>query len=224
MPIVAVTVPAGGPTGPVGGIRHPDRGRPGPLALAAHLLGLTDFLVALKTDPQATHRLMAVTTRTVKTWLEAQLEALPGGEGVMVLDDVMGFLSRDDYLEFAHPYLKEIFSLPVTLKILHNDNPSPVCYEFIHDLGVDVFNFSHQQGLNAARRLVGDQVCLMGNVPPLDVLVNGTAEETAARARDCIEENAGAGVIQCLSVGGVVSPGRRGRASRPSSTPRGGPR
>ncbi len=163
----------------------------GPLALAAHLLGLTDFLVALKTDPQATHRLMAVTTRTVKTWLEAQLEALPGGEGIMVLDDVMGFLSRDDYLEFAHPYLMEIFSLPVPLKILHNDNPSPVCYEFVHDLGVDVFNFSHQQGLNVARRLVGDQVCLMGNVPPLDVLVNGTAEETAAQARHCIEANAG---------------------------------
>jgi len=178
----------------------------GPLALASHLLGLTAFLVGLKTEPERTHRLLETTTRTVREWLEAQAEALPGIEGIMVLDGVMGFLSREDYLEFAHPCFKEVFSIPAGLKILHNDTDSPVCYEFLGDLGVNVFNFTHLQGIRSVRERVGDSVCLMGNVAPLDVLVRGSAEETTKSARSCIAENNGHPAF-LLSAGGGVSPG-----------------
>jgi len=178
----------------------------GPLALASHLLGLTAFLVGLKTEPERTHRLLKITTRTVKEWLEAQAEALPGIEGIMLLDDVMGFLSREDYLEFAHPCFKEVFSTPAALKILHNDTDSPVCYEFLGDLGVNVFNFTHLQGIRSVRERVGDSVCLMGNVAPLDVLARGSAEETVKSARSCIAENNGHPAF-LLSAGGGVSPG-----------------
>lgn len=178
----------------------------GPLALAAHLLGLTGFLVGLKTEPEKTHRLLKITTRTVTEWLEAQAETLPGVEGIMVLDDVMGFLSREDYLEFAHPYFKDVFSATTGLKILHNDTDSPVCYEFLGDLGVNVFNFTHLQGIKSVRARVGDSVCLMGNVAPLDVLARGSAERTAESARLCIDENNGHPAF-LLSAGGGVSPG-----------------
>jgi uroporphyrinogen decarboxylase len=178
----------------------------GPLALASHLLGLTAFLVGLKTEPERTHRLLTITTRTVKEWLEAQAEALPGIEGIMVLDDVMGFLSREDYLEFAHPYFKDVFSAAAGLKILHNDTDSPVCYEFLGNLGVNVFNFTHLQGIGSVRERVGDSVCLMGNVAPLDVLARGSAEETAESARSCIALNNGHPAF-LLSAGGGVSPG-----------------
>jgi len=178
----------------------------GPLALASHLLGLTAFLVGLKTEPEKTHRLLKITTRTVKEWLEAQAEVLPGVEGIMLLDDVMGFLSREDYLEFAHPCFKEVFSAAAGLKILHNDTDSPVCYEFLSDLGVNVFNFTHLQAIRSVRERVGDSVCLMGNVAPLDVLARGNAEDTAKNARSCIAENSGHPAF-LLSAGGGVSPG-----------------
>ncbi len=178
----------------------------GPLALAAHLLGLTDFLVGMKTWPEKTHKLLETTTRTVKEWLEAQADVLPGTEGIMVLDDVMGFLSPEDYREFAHPRFKEVFGIPARVKILHNDTDSPVCYEFLADLGVNVFNFTHLQSIGSARRRVGDSVCLMGNVAPLDVLVKGSPQEVAARAKRCINENGGHPAF-LLSAGGGVSPG-----------------
>ena len=107
----------------------------GPLALASHLMGLTDFLIALKTEPDKTHRLLKMTTRTVMEWLEAQADVLPDVEGIMVLDDIIGFMGEEDYLEFAHPYLKEIFSLPVTVRLLHNDTPNPVCFRYLEELG-----------------------------------------------------------------------------------------
>jgi uroporphyrinogen-III decarboxylase len=185
----------------------------GPLALAAHLLGLTAFLVGLKTEPEKTHRLLRTTTRTVKEWIEAQAEVLPGIGGILLLDDVMGFLSREDYLEFAHPCFKEIFAASDGLKILHNDSGSPVCYEFLGDLGVNVFNFTHLQGIASARARVGESVCLMGNVPPLDVLAKGSVQQTAKSARACVAENDGHPAF-LLSAGGGVSPGTPGENIR----------
>ena len=178
----------------------------GPLAVASHLLGLTGFLMGLKTDPARTHRLLKVTTRLAKDWLTAQAEALPGVEGIMVLDDVMGFLSKEDYLEFAHPYMQDLFSIPAAVKILHNDTDSPVCYPFIRDIGAHVFNFTHLKSISSVRTLVGDTVCLMGNVAPLEVLAQGSPASVAGAVRRCLEENAGHPSF-LLSAGGGTSPG-----------------
>jgi uroporphyrinogen-III decarboxylase len=178
----------------------------GPLAVASHLLGLTGFLMALKTEPAATHRLLKATTRLARDWLAAQAEVLPRVDGIMVLDDVVGFLSKEDYLEFAHPYLKEIFSVPATVKVLHNDTDSPVCFGFVPDLGVNVFNFTHMRDIQSVRALVGDSVCLRGNVAPRDILAGGDPAAVETHARRCLAENAGHPAF-LLSAGGGVSAG-----------------
>ncbi len=178
----------------------------GPLAVASHLLGLTSFLIGLKTEPALTHRLLKVTMQLSKDWLSAQAETLPHVDGFMVLDDVIGFLSRADYLEFAHPYLRDLFSIPATVKILHNDTDSPVCYEFIKDIGANVFNFTHLQSISSVRARVGDNVCLMGNVAPRDVLAKGDPGAVDLHARGCLTENAGNPAF-LLSAGGGVSTG-----------------
>jgi uroporphyrinogen-III decarboxylase len=178
----------------------------GPLALASHLMGLTEFLVALKTEPTRTRKLLKVTTQLVRDWLSAQAEVLPSTDGIMVLDDVVGFLSREDYLEFAHPHLKEIFSVPATVKIFHNDTDSLVCYEFLQDLGANAFNFTHLKTIEETRRRVGDKVCLIGNVPPRDVLAQGSCEAVTEAAGRCLAENNGHPAF-LLSAGGGLSPG-----------------
>jgi len=126
--------------------------------------------------------------------------------GIMVLDDVVGFLSREDYRGFADPCLREIFSLPAEVRIFHNDTDSPVCYEFLAALGVNVFNFTHLRGIPEVRARVGDSVCLMGNVAPLDVLAKAGPAGAAEHARRCVKENAGHPAF-LLSAGGGVSPG-----------------
>ena len=179
----------------------------GPLVVATHLLGVTNFLLGLKLDPANTTRLLEMTTATTKNWLQAQAEVLSEVEGVMVLDDIVGFLSPKDYQEFAHPYLKQIFdAFPGIVKIFHNDMDNPVSYVFLRELGVDIFNFTHLQEMSNVRKAVGDEVCLMGNVAPLDVLAKGTPEQVLAQARDCLNSHGGKGGL-LLSAGGGVSPG-----------------
>jgi uroporphyrinogen decarboxylase len=83
------------------------------------------------------------------------------------------------------------------------DNPSS--YPYLGELGVQIFNFSHKVELTVARQKVGPGVCLMGNIPPLDVLTNASREETLQAAEACLRAHPGPGLI--LSAGGGVSPG-----------------
>lgn len=179
----------------------------GPLAVATHLFGVTDFLLNLKLQPEKTHRLLEITTRLAIDWLQAQAEALSAPEGILVLDDIIGFLSPKDYLEFGHPYLEKLFSaFPNTLKIFHNDMSNPVSYQYLEALGVDIFNFSHLIDIGRTRELVGSKICLMGNIPPLEVLARGTPQQvldSAAACRRAHPDRKG----WLLSAGGGVSPG-----------------
>lgn len=181
----------------------------GPLTLASHLIGVTNFFTDIKIDPDNAHKLLKKTTKTVIDFLKAQSEVLHEVEGILVLDDMVGFLSKDDYLEFAHRYLKEIFgAFPSSLRIYHNDTNNSVYYEFLEELGINIFNLTHLVNIKEARKLVGDKVCLMGNVAPVDTLVNGTEAQVKKDVESCLKDHASnAGLL--LSAGGGASPGTR---------------
>jgi uroporphyrinogen-III decarboxylase len=181
----------------------------GPLTLATHLIGVTNFLTDIKMDPDGSHKLLKSTTRTVINWLEAQANALNEVEGILVLDDIVGFLSKEDYLEFAHPYLKEIFTaFPSSMKLYHNDTNNEIYYEFLKDLGINFFNFSHLYNIKSARNLIGDGICLIGNIPPVESLVKGTPEQVIKDVTKCLDDYAGSSGI-LLSAGGGLSPGTK---------------
>ncbi|MCX8109599.1 MAG: uroporphyrinogen decarboxylase family protein, partial [Verrucomicrobiae bacterium] len=179
----------------------------GPLTVAAHLVGVTAFLEGIKLDGVATHRLLRTTTSLIKDWLHAQAEVVGDVEGVLVLDDISGMMGPRDYEEFAHPYLKDVFeSFPGTIKMFHNDTDNPLVYRYMSGLGINLFNFTHLQPLWRVRELVGDSICLVGNVPPLDVLARGSTEDVIRCARTCLDQRAcRKGLV--LSAGGGVSPG-----------------
>ena len=182
----------------------------GPLTLASHLISVTNFLTDMKIEPENTHKLLKKTTQTVKNWLEAQANVLQEVEGILVLDDIVGFLSKEDYLEFAHPYLKEIFSSfqDNIIKMYHNDTNNSVYYDCLEELGINIFNFTHLVNIKEAKKLVGEKVCLMGNIPPLDTLVNGTEEQVKKDVKDCLENySSNKGLL--LSAGGGASPGTK---------------
>jgi len=180
----------------------------GPLCTAAFLRGVSEFMLDIVENPDGAHKLLDRTTTAVIDWLKAQAEVIgPTVEGIFVLDDIVGFLSRRSYLEFAHPYLKRLCeAFPADwVKIYHNDaNIRP----FLADLaetGFDVLNWSHNVDIREAREKTGGRFCMMGNVAPLDLGVRGTPEQVRAAALEVLSKAEGKDII--LSVGGGVSPG-----------------
>lgn len=178
----------------------------GPMAIASHILGVTNFFVGMKEQPAKTHQLLRMTTKLVKDWLDAQVDALKDVEGIMVLDDLVGFVGPKDYQEFGHPYFTEIFcAYPSMVKFFHNDMDNPISFKYLREWPVDIFNFSHKIDITKARELVGPDICLMGNVPPLDILVYGSTDDVRDAVKACIRNHPQTGLM--LSVGGGTSPG-----------------
>ncbi len=181
----------------------------GPLNVAGFLMTIPEFCVAVKTEPDRIHRLLDKTTELVIRWLEAQAEAAGEIGGILVLDDICGFFSEEEYLEFAHPRLKRIFDhFSVPVKMFHNDNFGNRYTTFPHisDLGVNLFNYSYQAELGEAAGLLGPKVAILGSLPPLDTLTRGTPEEITA-AVSALLASRPEGCRLMLSVGGGASPG-----------------
>ncbi len=180
----------------------------GPLCIASFLRGVSEFMTDLADAPEAVHQLLALTTRATIDWLTAQAEAIGDSvEGILVLDDLPGFLSLGGYREFAHPYLKQICdAFPAQwVKVYHNDaNVRPFLAE-LPDAGFDVLNWSQRIPIRDAREKTGGRLCLMGNVPPLEIGVRGTPAMVEAWASEVVSSGPAEGLI--LSVGGGVSPG-----------------
>ncbi len=182
----------------------------GPLNVATHMMGVSEFLLALKLYPDETHRLLDKLAALVRQWLQAQADAVGGVQGVLLLDDIIGFLSPEDFEVFAQPYFAKILAaFDVPVKMLHNDTDNPASYPYLADMGINLFNFTHEKPIDEVRRLVGDKVCLVGNVPPLQVLAQGSAQQAEAAARQVLAAH-GTATGLLLSAGGGVSPGTPG--------------
>ena len=177
----------------------------GPHALAGWLLGLTELMVALKRQPERAARVLDVLTETIIAWLRAQAEAVGGVEGILLLDDIPGMLSPKLFDSLAAPYLARIFeAFDGLVRVYHNDTPCPHLLAQLAELPFEVFNFSHETDIAGVQAAMPGHV-LMGNVPPLAVMTQGTPDQVTAWARECLEKTNGHRLI--LSAGGGVSPG-----------------
>lgn len=180
----------------------------GPLCTAGFVRNITDFMIDLVEKPEWAHKLIDLCTNLIIDWLKAQANIMGDTvESIFILDDIVGFINEKHYLEFAHPYLKKICdAFPEDwIKVYHNDANITACLEHLPDCGFQVLNWGKQTGIKEVKERVGDRMCLMGNVNPLEIGVRGTAEEVYNATLEVLEQSGGEGII--LSVGGGVSPG-----------------
>ncbi|RMF00896.1 MAG: uroporphyrinogen decarboxylase [Chloroflexi bacterium] len=178
----------------------------GPMVTAGWVVGITDLMMGLVTDPASVNKILDTLTTSIIRWLHAQLETLRQPEGIMLLDDIVGMVSLAHYNEFIAPHLQRIFNeFEGLVRIYHNDTPCQHLYGAFTEANFDVFNFTHKVDIAAVKAEMGHRVALMGNVAPLDVAVRQPPEVVARHARACLDAAApGGGFI--LSVGGGVSP------------------
>jgi uroporphyrinogen decarboxylase len=150
----------------------------GPLNVASFLMGTTDFLTEMKASPEKVHPLLRLITDFIGEWLSYQKECFPTIDGILLLDDIVGFLGEKDFKEFAQPYLKELFtSLGVSVRFFHNDSPCRASAPHLYDTGVNLFNMGYDVSLKDLQAWTEGKVTLLGNIPPRDVLAAGTAKD-----------------------------------------------
>ncbi len=148
----------------------------GPLNIASFLMGATEFMLAIMTNPDEVHLLIRKITDYLVAFHNHQAEMFPSIEGILMLDDIIGFISADQFVEFGLPYFKEIYDRELDVKFLHNDAPSIESAPFLPEMGVNLFNMGIDTDLNEMKKLTGNSITMLGNIPPRDVLARGTEE------------------------------------------------
>jgi uroporphyrinogen decarboxylase len=152
-------------------------------------------------------------------WFEANRKAvetfpevwfLPGFwsefDGIFLLDDLVGFLGEEDFLEFGFPYFKELYATDVTVKFFHNDAPCAKSVRHYPALGINLLNPDIQSTLNDLRDLAGPSLTLLGNIPPRDVLANGSPANVRAAVKKLLAGTRDHSRL-ILSCGGGLPPG-----------------
>jgi uroporphyrinogen-III decarboxylase len=185
----------------------------GPLNIVSFLMGTTEFLMAIRTDPNEIKTLLDIATDFIIDWLKLQIETIHSIDGIFILDDIVGFMGDEDFRQSALPYLKRIYqSLDVTVTFFHNDAPSLVNAPYLEEIGINLFNFSFEHGLDQMKKLTNNKVTLLGNIPPRDVLGAGTPEDvrnSVKAALDSVEDKSrivmscGGGIPQDVSTANI---------------------
>lgn len=75
----------------------------GPLNIASYLMGSTEFLTTMMMMPDKAHLLIRKITDYLKDWLGLQMEAFPSIDGILMLDDIIGFMVENEFREFGLP-------------------------------------------------------------------------------------------------------------------------
>ncbi len=177
----------------------------GPLNIASYLMGATEFLTLLLMSPEETHLLLRKITDYLKAWHTLQKEQLPTIDGIMMLDDILGFIAEDLFIEFALPYLKELYGATDKVKFLHCDTKSLHFLKYLPEIGINLFNPGFEEDLNEMISLTQNKVAMLGNIPPRDVLAAGTREDVIQSTDDLVSGLKDTSKI-ILSCGGGMPP------------------
>ncbi|HZD54339.1 MAG TPA: uroporphyrinogen decarboxylase, partial [Woeseiaceae bacterium] len=158
-------------------------------------------------EPALLERLLAVLTRAMTDYLDAQIES--GADAVMIFDTWGGMLAADEYRRFSLAFMQKIVDglarerggrrIPV---ILFTKGAGPLLADMSRT-GCDALGVDWTTDLATARELTEDRVALQGNLDPA-VLKESPAriEEGAAR----VLESYGRGPGHVFNLGHGITP------------------
>ncbi|MBN2612337.1 MAG: hypothetical protein JXB00_12330 [Bacteroidales bacterium] len=149
----------------------------GPLNIATFLMGVSEFMMACMMEPERIHKLLGIITEFLIEWHEMQRKVFPSIDGILVLDDIVGFIGTEEFKEFGLPYLKKIYDTPATVKFFHNDAECEASVSFYPEIGINLYNPGIYTPVNKIKELTGNKMAILGSIPPRDVLASGTSEQ-----------------------------------------------
>ncbi|HLQ02067.1 MAG TPA: uroporphyrinogen decarboxylase [Burkholderiales bacterium] len=158
--------------------------------------------VMLYKRPDLLHRLLEINSRAVSALLNAQIEA--GAQVAMIFDTWGGSLPAAAYREFSLAYIERVLSqlnrgesrarVPV---IVFTKGGAP-WLERIAATGCDCVGLDWSPDLGEARRRIGAQVALQGNLDPMVLLAS---PEEVRRETEKVLESYGSGAGHVFNLG-----------------------
>jgi uroporphyrinogen-III decarboxylase len=158
----------------------------GPLNVASFLMGTTELLTAMMLEPDRVHKLLRVITNFLKKWHLLQRKSIPTIDGIMMLDDIVGFVGEAEFMEYGYPYLKELYAADVKVKFFHNDADCTMSAPYYDEIGINLYNPGTHMNINDLKIVTKNKITILGNIPPRDVLAAGKSEDISKAVKELL--------------------------------------
>jgi uroporphyrinogen decarboxylase len=189
----------------------------GPFAVASYLIGIEQFLFEVGRIQQgrdlsnaaAVERMLDLAAEAVMRFGLAQLRA---GAHILQCGDSLAsgsVISPVTFRRFVLPRHQKIFSAwkkAGAITALHICGNNMRMLDLFAETGADIVAIDSMVDLRLAKETIGDRVCLIGNIDPVAVMLQGSAAQVEANAQACIAA-AAAGGGYILGTGCEVPPG-----------------
>ena len=155
----------------------------GPFSLAGRLYDMSEIMVAL----------LDKCTAFLIDYCKA-LKAT-GVAGVVMAEPAAGLLSDEDHMVYATPYVKQIVDAVQDddfTVILHNCGNMGQCTHAMVECGARALHFGNLVDIPQALQEVPEEMLVMGNLDPVNVIQQATPEAVEAATTDLLEKTAGA--------------------------------
>jgi [methyl-Co(III) methanol-specific corrinoid protein]:coenzyme M methyltransferase len=151
----------------------------GPWSLSYHLMGVEDFLVSTKLNPDRARWFLETLKEVTIAFARAQVQA--GADVICVADHVTGgMVSPLVYRDMVLPVHQEIVARLGCPTVLHCCGNTTDRVQYFAQAGFDCYHFESQVPLENAVADAAGHMTLMGNVNNPDVLLAGTPAQVAA--------------------------------------------
>ena len=146
-------------------------------------------------------------------YVEACVKA--GADIVQCADSLasLDVISPTMYEKYAFPYEKRFFARIDKLKsdydfytLLHICGDNTLILEKMAQTGCDIIEFDYKVDIAHCKKVIGDKVCLMGNLNPCGAMLDGTPEQVEREAAQAIIDGGKNGRL-CLGSGCEVAAG-----------------
>ena len=164
----------------------------GPLTMAGYIRGADQLLMDSFLEPELADRMISKVTRFTA---DIQRKCIDCGATVMWMSDPTAsqdLISPDEYRRFELGPVAEVIrrvkdfaDVPV---MIHMCGETTDTMRLLPDIGVDCFSCDTAVDLAVAKANIGDRMALMGNVAPVNTLMQGTPEDVRRESYECIEK------------------------------------
>lgn len=178
-------------------------GGTGMFSLAGHMLGTQEFLTELALaeideDEEKHEKIALLMNRMTDALIAFSTAVVEAGSDFVVCGDSSAspdLISPAFYKKFVYPYEKRYFAEMEkvcqqhgAVRLLHICGNTTPILPLMCQTGADILEIDHKVDLATARSIVGDDICLMGNLDPVAVLMDGTPDEVARRSLEAIDK------------------------------------
>jgi uroporphyrinogen-III decarboxylase len=175
----------------------------GPMNIATFLMGVTEFLTMMMMEPERAHQLMRIITDFLHSWHELQRRTFPEIEGMLMLDDIVGFVGEAEFMEFGYPYFKELYNNNMKIKFFHNDAECEASVAHYPEIGINLYNPGIYTHINRIHELTNNRLTVLGSVPPRDVLAAGSAKDVETEVKKQLSEVSNKSRLMLSCAGGM---------------------